>query len=231
MEYWHSLGSLKTANIAEKIKNPKDFVVLSLKILEMINTWGVSESAFSVTIPYLYVDPDVQKRAFIVKGNQIVSFAFPFAVYTKTDPIIGEHVMINYRDMVIDDVLVSRAMTIANSLDMEKTTYAAQVQGMDFRDTIKVAAHKIFELVLSLEPSYIRYDFDKPASRGTLHPMYHFDVNYNKANSYKIGLYGDVQLNSFKELLSKNNDSWYVNPYSKLLNITVSIKKSLRKMK
>ena len=223
MEYWHSLGNLKAANVAGTLKTPKDFVVLLLKVLELINTWGNCESAASVTYPYLYVDTDVQRRAYIVKGNQIVSFAFPFSIYIKDDLAGTKHIFINYRDVVLDDVIVSKAMSIANNLDLDKSSYAAQVQGYDFSDN-----KKLFELILSLEPSYLRYDYDKPSKNGVKHPMYHLDINFNKYYTYKVGLYNAMQINRVKDLVSQYKDCWYIGPCSRLSKKEQVIKNKIR---
>lgn len=214
MEFCHSLGSLKTANIAGKIRCPKDFALLSLNILELINTWGQSEDVKIVTKPYLFVDTDKLKRAFIVKSNQIVSFAFPFTLYQKSDAAGNQQLYINYRDVIIDASIISKAITLANTIDEKTTTYAAQVQGINFSDSAKLASVRVLEHILMLEPSYLRYDYDKPASNGQFHPLYHFDVNYNKRYSYKFGLYREIDLGGFKNILSKQTICWYTSPHT-----------------
>lgn len=219
MEYWHSLGSLKTARIAGKLSYPKDFVLLTLQVLELINTLGDSEAPSKVTFPYLYIDTEKLSRAFIVKVNQIVSFAFPFSLYYRTDSAGIHQLCINYRDIELDSMIISKAKSLAFGFDLGKDTYAAQIQGANFHDSTTVAAIKIFEYILSLEPSYIRYDYDERASNGSLHPTYHFDVNYNKNYSFKIGLYNDLEISKFREVLSKDYDAWYTKPYSLLSKI------------
>ena len=219
MEYWHSLGSLKTTNTALKLQNPRDFVLLSLNVLELIITWGNCEDSTKVTPPFLFIDTERLNRAFIVKGNQIVSFAFPFSIYSRVDDD-GKHLFcVNYRDIVLSPEIISKAMSFAKSLDLDKSSYAAQVQGVDFRDSSMKSAIRLFEQILSLEPSYIRYDYDKQSSNGTMHPLYHFDVNYNKNYTYKIGLYRNLEVSKMREVLDQNSDSWYTKPYSLISKI------------
>ena len=219
MEFYHSFSSMKAANMDAKITSPKSFVITMLKILEQINTWGASEDASSVRFPYLYVDTSNLKRAFIVKSNQIVSFAFPFAIYTKKDSSGKEQLYINYRDIQLDDQIISYAMSIAQTLDLGKSSYAAQAKGIDLTDVKKQAAVKVFEVALTLEPSYIRYDYDPDHASGQVHPLYHYDVNYSKDSSYKLGLYRDVDVVELKELLDNNLQRRYASRYSSLLRL------------
>ncbi len=229
MEYYHSFGSMKAANLDAKITNPKSFVITLLKLLERINTWGMCEDPKQVKLPYLYVDTDKLKRAFIVKSNQIVSFAFPFALYTKTDASGKDKVYINYRDNQLDDVIISHAMSIAQTLDLKKSTYAAQAKSLDFSDPTKVIAARVFEVALALEPSYLRYDYDARACNGTIHPLHHFDINYTSDYTYKIGLYGELQHDSLTTIMSDGGSCWYVDTYSDFMQICHTVKCWLNK--
>ena len=229
MEFYHSFGSMKAANLDAKITSPKSFVVALLKLLELINTWGVSEDPLQVKPPYLYVDTDNLKRAFIVKSNQIVSFAFPFALYTKTDSSGKDKLYINYWDKQLDDVIISHAMSIAQTLDLKKSTYAAQAKSLDFTDPAKVVAAKVFEVALSLEPSYVRYDYDTKACNGTIHPLHHFDFNYSGDYTYKLGLYGALQQDELTAIMSEGGSCWYVYPYTWVMRAKKFSEKWIRK--
>lgn len=224
MEFYHFFGSMKAANLDAKITSPKSFVIALLKLLELINTWGVCEDPKQVKMPYLYVDTDKLKRAFIVKSNQIVSFAFPFAIYTKTDALGKDKLYINYWDKQLDDVIISHAMTIARTLDLKKSTYAAQAKSIDFGDPTKVIAAKVFEVALALEPSYVRYDYDAKACNGIIHPLHHLDVNYSSDYTYKIGLYGELQRDSITTIISNEEKCWYVDCYSKFMKTSHMVK-------
>ena len=52
-----------------------------------------------------------------------------------------------------------------------------------------------------------------------MHPLYHFDVNYNKNYTYKIGLYRNLEVSKMREVLDQNSDSWYTKPYSLISKI------------
>lgn len=202
-----------------KLTTPKSFAQNMLKILELINTWGVSEDPSSVNMPYLYVDTDNLKRVFIVKNNQIVSFAFPFSMHIKPDTTGTPVLSIHYRDMVLDDIIISKATSIASSLDKKKPSFASQIQSIDFTDSTQKVAVMITEVILSMEPSYLRYDYDKRGCKGVIHPLCHLDVNFNKAQTYKIGLYGEMSLDSFKNLLNQKTACDYLHSYSTLLRM------------
>ncbi len=229
MEYYHSFGSMKAADMDAKITSPKSFCIAVIKILELVNTWGKSEEPSSLKYPYLYIDTTRLKRAFIVKSNQIVSFAFPFAIYTKTDALGKVKLKINYWDKQLNDVVISHAMSIAQTLNLTKTTYAAQARGIDLTDNDKLAGARAFEAVLALEPSYIRYDFDSKSCKGREHPLYHFDINYSGDYTYKIGLYGEMKEGDMMEIMKEDADCWYVRPYSRIAKVGHGIKRKLIK--
>jgi len=45
---------------------------------------------------------------------------------------------------------------------------------------------------------------------GKMHPLYHLDVNYSSGASYKIGLYNELQIEEFKEILDITTDCLYL---------------------
>lgn len=71
----------------------------------------------------------------------------------------------------------------------------------------------IWKLVVKLwymEEGYIRYDYDAVHENGKMHPLYHLDVNYSSGASYKIGLYHELQIEEFKEILDITTDCLYL---------------------
>lgn len=209
MDFYHSLGSLKSAELAFKLAKPIDFVFMTLKILEQIITWGESDEKDNIAMPYLYVDSKRLHRAFIVKNNQIVSFSFPFAVYTKKG---SRQVCINYRSIKLDATLISEATSIANEYK-KANSFAEVANSLDLADHQVKDAVTVFETILSLEPSYMRYDYDQKSSNGQMHPMYHIDVNFTKDSSYKIGLYAPASMPKIVSILSQSSRCFYLEQY------------------
>ena len=79
MRYAHSLGSMSSAKMDGKLKKPLDYINIALQIVEHILSWSGPESEAVLKIPYLVIESNKKnQRAFIVKDNQIVTFAFPF---------------------------------------------------------------------------------------------------------------------------------------------------------
>lgn len=220
---------MKAADMDAKITSPKNFTIAVLKILELINTWGVSENPSMVSYPYLYIDTTKLKRAFIIKSNQMVSFAFPFAIYTKMNTVGIDELFINLKDKKLNDVIISHAMSLAQTLDLNNSTYAAQAKSIDLTDVDKLTATRVFETVLALEPSYIRYDYDTKGCKGKIHPLHHFDVNYSNDYTYKVGLYGELEECKLKELLSEDSDCWYVRPFSIISKVEDVIRRKMVK--
>ncbi len=67
----------------------------------------------------------------------------------------------------------------------------------------------IHELML-FEDGYIRYDHDTDNENGRLHPLYHLDVCYTTASTFKIGTYQKPCINYLIQLLDNNTEAKYL---------------------
>lgn len=66
---------------------------------------------------------------------------------------------------------------------------------------------EIFLDLLVFEPAYIRFDEDAQHQNGHIHPLYHFDVFYSNAPSFKIGSEVKIDFTQFNSLLKKTGQS------------------------
>ncbi len=71
----------------------------------------------------------------------------------------------------------------------------------------------IWKLIIKLwhmEDGYIRYDYDPANEDGDIHPLYHFDINYSSAVTYKIGLNKPIKGNDFQDTLNIKTNCAYL---------------------
>ena len=203
--------SLKNTNefINAKYTNKYDFILNSLKIAEYILTEKKTESIGELKFPYLCIDNN--KRVYIVKNNQIISHSFPFDIKIKDNE--NEIFKIFYRSIEVTLEKISQNISLLNDLK-KKYRYNLHEFFIDLffdiqsiEDTDK---YQILEVLLTAEPSYLRFDYAPEDSKcnNKKHPPFHIDVNFCKDMSYKIGLVNKIECEDFMDIISKETDCW-----------------------
>lgn len=216
MRYVHTLGSMSSARMDKKLKEPLDFINTILEILEHILTWPDSEDESLVTMPFILIKLEKKhQRAYIVKSSQIVSFAFPFNVYTKIESSTGlKHWHIHYKEIDVTTPVVSECKGLYSDIVNNKDkTYQEISASQDLTKNEVQSAIKLFESLMLLEPGYVRYDYDPQFVNGHKHPLNHLDMNYIPSHHYKIGLHGRLTLKNVEDLIDNDTDSWYIAKY------------------
>ena len=181
------------------VTNIKEFIILKLNVLEiLLSQWAGKRNSQGLTFPYLHVEDKKLHRVFIVSNNKIVSFGFRFTIKTMGDTVeflICKNERFNTKD-------ISDAHAIVNML-REDDLYK-ELSFEDENDIPGKEGIKLFEYLLFEEPSYLRYDFDKNASKGNrylIHPTHHLDFCFTPSYTYKLGLASEINETEFKEIL------------------------------
>lgn len=217
MRYAHSLGSMSSAKMEGKLKKPLDYINIVLQIIEHLLSWPGPENEESVNIPYLLIESTKNnQRAYIIKSDQIVSFAFPFHIYDKVDGTTGHcewHV--RYKDIDVSTVILSNSRGLYSDYEayQDKKSYREIASAQNLSDIDMLKAIRLFEMLMITEPAYIRYDYDPKGAKGLKHPLCHFDCNFIKEHHYKIGLHDRINLAQIEDLLDKDTNSWFIAKY------------------
>ena len=217
MRYAHSLGSMSSAKMEGKLKKPLDYINIVLQIIEHLLSWPGPENEKSVNMPYLLIESTKNiQRAYIIKSDQIVSFAFPFHVYDKVDDTTGHcewHV--RYKDIDVSTVILSNSRGLYSDYEayQDKKSYREIASAQNLSDIDMLKAIRLFEMLMITEPAYIRYDYDPKGAKGLKHPLCHFDCNFIKEHHYKIGLHDRINLAQIEDLLDKDTNSWFIAKY------------------
>ena len=217
MRYAHSLGSMSSAKMDGKLKQPLDYINIILQIIEHLLSWAGPENEDLIRVPYLVINSNKKiQRAYIIKDNQIASFAFPFHIYEKLDNNTGNYLWhVRYKDIDINSVILSNTRGLYSDYDAYKETKSFReiASAQNLRNTDMLQAIKLFEMLMFSEPAYVRYDYDPKRSNGLKHPLCHFDYNFIDVHHYKVGLHGRINLGQLEDMMNKDTDSWYVAKY------------------
>ena len=219
MRYAHSLTSMSYSQMDIKLKKPLDYINLVLRIIEHLLSWTESEDEKTIIKPYLVINSNLAdkiQRAYIVKDNQIVSFAFPFHIYEKMDNSSGQSKWhVRYKEIDITSSVLSHCRGLYNDFEpfFEKKTFWEIATAQNLSDTDMLKAIQLFETLMLIEPAYVRYDYDPSGAKGLKHPSYHFDYNFTNICHYKIGLHSCINLHQIEDMINRSTDCWYVSKY------------------
>jgi hypothetical protein len=204
---------MSSAKMDINLKKSLDYINLVLQILENLLSWSGSEDEKTIRMPYLVIDSNSGKkiqRAYIIKENQIVSFAFPFHIYEK-----GNKWHVRYKNIYITSSLLSHCKGLYSDFEpyFEKTPFYKIASALESSDSEMPIAIQLFEILMLIEPAYVRYDYDPKGAKGLRHPCSHFDYNFTDVCHYKIGLHSRISLYHIEDMINKDTDSWYVAKY------------------
>ena len=148
------------------------------------------EKIFSVRSPFMFKD----------SGTMEIDF------YTKAVFDIDQHVTSKVISFIRDNHI--DATSPYSLLDSFEENFDDISQ-----DSTPEKPYDIWLFILDLmmcEDGYIRYDHDQQQENGRRHPLYHFDIGYETASTYKIGSYRSPCPNYLFELLNNKYDSKYL---------------------
>ncbi len=200
--------------ICEKISMPirdkRDTILLLLETMKLVNH---REKNLFNKKGKIMICIDKMSRIFYWTDDKIFSFYFPFSLEKTGDG--------NYRiyDSLTDFEITNQMLSLLISIfEKNKNQEESLENTVDhIIDSANDYEYKniddIWKLVVKLwymEEGYIRYDYDAVHENGKMHPLYHLDVNYSSGASYKIGLYHELQIEEFKEILDITTDCLYL---------------------
>lgn len=141
--------------------------------------------------------------------QQIQSFHTPFILKKVGDNYIIKLEKGFFLDP-IDDLVISFLKTIFNNFDNSYCDFNQFFDDFllnyDAMISDKMKENMYWNLVLyilSFEPGYFRYDFDETHENGLIHPVNHFDINYDSMGTYKLGLSNRISIDYIQQLIDE----------------------------
>lgn len=151
-------------------------------------------------------------RAFIyLSCDKYLTFVFPICLKKKEGKL-----KLYCNSYELTGKIVSELKSI---LDLH---YQDRLKNLiELYDTLQISSKEcmeIFEYLLTCEPGYLRYDFDKVSARGQIHPINHLDVNFSDYATYKYGLYERLSIKNFENIFMKEKDCFYIGEFIPYFN-------------
>lgn len=183
------IGDFLGEKVLKPIRSKRDMILLLLDTMKLIVN---PEGSFSDDFGKVTIYVDKMSRIFYETKEKYFSFIFPFLIENldQNYKIYDNHTECELNDTMISLLIIDRA---------EEYEYS------DI-DTI----WKLIIKLWLMEDGYIRYDHDPANEDGDMHPLYHFDINYSSAVTYKIGLKNPIKVNDFQDTLNIKTNCAYL---------------------
>lgn len=177
---------------SKAIREKLDVVMLQLDVLYCIQS-GIQESEGG----NLVIEIGDIKRLYFFEQNRYYSASFPFFIKKGDSEEDGYSFYCN--DIEISSSLLANMQEVVSQLkerglsSIEYIDLIAAIEDVSLDECGKFnkvksdALWNIISYLLTVEDSYVRYDYDE-AHVEVNHPLNHLDINYSTYGTYKIGL-------------------------------------------
>lgn len=160
---------------------------------------------------------DKMSRLFCFLEDKYFSIIFPFDIEQRTEETGICRIFDAALNMEIDSRLIVLLRRMLERIDFEERPIDEIIENayLDVGDEGYTGTEisNCFSLILrlfSMELGYVRYDYDPEHQNGTLHPLYHLDVNYSSNGTYKIGIKKEMKETEFVDLLDRTTACRYI---------------------
>lgn len=201
--------------VRDTIRDKIDIIKIILNIYTQA-FWKIPEDKSDIKIDidyqnknnriYLYEEPEIR----------IQTFHTPFVINEVNEEkyIFLENTTIFHKS--IDDGLLSVLKTIFNNIESNDWRFEdfILITYEVFKDQLNEELNNdywnLIVYLMTFEPGYFRYDYDKEFENEKIHPLNHFDINYDKNATYKIGLHKGFTIPMIKDMINKTTDSRFL---------------------
>lgn len=144
---------------------------------------------------------------FIYKSeNKIFSIRSPFSIREDA----GKLIFYSKNISEMTSTISSKIIAFSNDNRFNSPSWGGFIELLD---ELFIDADNIWSFIQELmqfEDGYLRYDHDPDHESGRIHPLYHLDIYYTTASTFKIGTYHKPCPYYFTELLNNNVESKYL---------------------
>lgn len=210
-----SFGIYYYERFLKPIREKQDSIKVILDVLSILLIQ--EEQGRSCKKGNIVIKVDKMSRLFCFLENKYFSMAFPFHIETKEVDDNNYKIQDSILNMEIDNRLISLLEYMLSRVDfvndkmdeiLENTYFDISEEGYTQEETEN--CFQLMMCLLSMEIGYIRYDYDPERENGSIHPLYHFDVNYSSGNTYKLGLHRKVEKEEFIDFLDIKTECHYI---------------------
>ena len=134
----------------------------------------------------------------------------PFSVIVSPESHFLEF---RYGETIIDSKYISLLVTIFEALQTRKLQSLDDLGTIIPEETCTKECNLLKDItinLLTMEDGYIRYDHDDSMEHKNNHPIYHLDICYSNAATYKIGLEQSFLTDSFIQFLDNYEPRYFL---------------------
>lgn len=180
--------------VKRPIRKKQDMILLLAHTIKFLIITPLGENNKVQANKQLIVYVDKMSRLLFCVENKIFTFNFPLRIYNDIE--LGNFLSISYRgSLKIDNIVSSLLISIFSQEDIFENTLENiensilekaienEWEQLDIEEIRKFIVH-----LMTFEPGYLRYEYDKENANGVLHPEHHLDFFFSSDNTMKIGL-------------------------------------------
>lgn len=185
------------------LREKKDIIRLLMTTIKYIISYVKIPGEYSNTIQIVIDD---MNRFIYTSENKIFSIRSPFNIKKDDDKLIFYTKNISE----IDHFISSRIIELSNDERFHSPNWG---EFIELLDELFIDANRIWPFIHELmlfEEGYLRYDHDPEHENGRMHPLYHLDIYYTTASTFKIGTYHKPCSSYLSELLNNKVESKYL---------------------
>lgn len=202
MKLYLNLQQYQRTKLFSPVTNTREMIFVTLNALEYLQYWNGNVK--KPKRPYMLVDLDETHRIYLVDRDKIVSFFFVLNVKLDGNDLYDTNNYVNgifLNRHKISAREISEAKQILTDCADSDSLYCFNANDED--SVYSIETLYLFEHLLFLEWGYLRYDHDPSHAIVDIHPADHFDVNFTKRGSYKLGLNKPVDVNDIISIIAK----------------------------
>lgn len=187
-------------------------------ILTRMNRANISKAKHTGELSYYYKAGEIRRVIICHNSQKIVSYHFPFDATPTGDSfqltINGIEINLEKLAKIKEIIEYFRNSPKASWRNIPITLMDAYEDlGNDETDIIHEDIFKLFYIISTTEPGYLRYDFDPNHDKGKIHPCHHIDINFNNHSAYKYGLYKNLSRDEFEKIFAKHEDKLFLHSF------------------
>lgn len=199
------------------ISDAWDYVKLLMHILQFVMSYSNRGFTFSPSkktfVSYLKISSEEPRRIYLyISSNKYISIINPFNCYIE-----NERIGFRLNGIFITEKICSNIIAIIEAWKDKggnRSLGVFEFLASNDDEDLDSNSFAVLEQLLLSESGYIRHDDDVKNENGQKHPKTHFDVNFSKNATFKLGTYRMFNSLDFEMLFGKKNDCKYIDDYS-----------------
>jgi len=186
------------------VRTKLDCIEISIKA---IRSFLIKENPNTINkdLPRIELVIGTMSRLFFFQEGRYYSIAFPFTCSLIEDKFEFRSLL----GVIIDNKIISDILSVIKDEEFQthNSLFDYYINNSDegLSETIS-----IIEMLLHVEPSYVRYDYDPKLADGRAHPLYHLDLNFSNSGTFKLGLNKEVNAEYFINIHNRDTDCDFI---------------------